>query len=183
MVITCQGGNYFKFQAGPLTLLVDPENQRSFKGAQIILNTAKPAPAGDGEASTEPLWIEHQGEYETKGVIIKGWSAGNDGKTERTVYRLNFDEVDIVLLGGIREELDPKIIHHLKGTQVVVAPAGGKPSLSQAAVAKIVKEINPSLIIPSLYKDIKPFLKEFRKTACETETKLVFKAKDLKPAA
>ena len=39
MVITYQGDNYFRFQSGDLTLLVDPTNQRAFKGAGVVLST------------------------------------------------------------------------------------------------------------------------------------------------
>ncbi|MEK7629936.1 MAG: MBL fold metallo-hydrolase [Patescibacteria group bacterium] len=183
MVITYQGENYFKFQAGSLTVLLDPTNQRSFKGAQVVLSTLKPALVATEEIDGEPIFIDHQGEYEIKGIEIRGFSAQNDGKTEKTIYLLKFDEIKIAVLGHLSKELDEKTITHLENAHIVIAPAGGKPYINTETVAKIIKEINPSIIIPSLFKDIKPFLKNFQKNSCETTEKIVVKAKDLKPGA
>ena len=72
MIITYQGGNYFKIQSGDFVLLVDPDNARSFKGASVVLNTLKPPLVAAPAESEGLVWIENQGEYEIKGTRISG---------------------------------------------------------------------------------------------------------------
>lgn len=182
MIITHHGGNYFKFQAGQLTLLIDPLDQRSFRGAQAVLNTTLPSHAEE-PAETPPAWISHAGEYEVQGIEIQGWSSGNDGKTERTVYRVVMDNIVVGILGHLTGELSEDALEGLSGVDILLVPAGGKPWIAEATAAKIARELEPSLVIPSLTKDPKVFLKAFGRTAPKTEEKLVVKKKDLAPGA
>lgn len=183
MIITHQGGNYFKIQSGDLAILVDPENQRSYRGTQIIVNTIKPALAEKPEegAEAQPVWIDNQGEYEVKGIRVQGWSTGFNPKTKRehTAYRVLFDEISIVILGALTDVVNPEIISELSDADIVIAPAGGAPYIAQQAIAKLIRQMEPGIVIPSLYKDVKPFLKELDQTDVKPEEKLVIKKKDI----
>jgi len=190
MIITYHGDNYFKFQSGETVILMDPTNQRSFKGATLVINTQKPsavAPDKVEETPTQnlPFFIDHQGEYEIKGVQINGLSTGYDEKEkkENTLYQIIFDEIKIACLGHLKNEPNPKLLAILKNIDILILPGGGKPFISEEQAAKIARQIAPSVIIPSLYKDIKKFLKEFDKTKLEPQDKLTIKKKDLKPEA
>ncbi len=184
MVITYQGENYFRFQSGDLTLLVDPTNQRAFKGASVVLCTTSPASSAPPEESGDeaPFWVDHPGEYEAKGIEIRGISTGNDGRADHTAYRVTMDEITIGLLGHLTADLDEPSRELLGGVDILILPAGGKPYLSEAAAAKIARELEPSLVIPSLTDDPRTFLKALGVTAAEEE-KLVLKKKDLAPGA
>ena len=182
MIITYNGENYFKCQSGASAILIDPTNQRAFKGADLILNTQKPAAVAE-EGKEGGFWIDHQGEYEIKGIQVQGWSVEGEGEKEKTLYRVEFDEIVFVVLGHITKEPDGKIQEYLKHADCLIVPAGGKPWLSPGAAAKLIRQLEPSIILPSLYEDIKPFLKEFSQDKCEPEEKFTFKKKDLKPAA
>ncbi|MEI6479575.1 MAG: MBL fold metallo-hydrolase [bacterium] len=185
MIITYQGGNYFKIQSGELAILIDPENQRSYRGTQIIVNTVKPTlverPEDSDDDSAQPVWIENQGEYEIKGIRIRGWSTGYDSKTKRetTAYRILFDDISIVILGHISETINPEIVSELTDADILIAPAGGSPYVSQQIISKLIRQMEPGIIIPSLYKDVKPFLKELDHPEAKPEDKLVIKKKDI----
>lgn len=177
MIITYHGENYFKLQSGNLTVLTDPTNLRSVKGADVILSTRKPGEIG---ASGDSVWIDRQGEYEIKNMRIRGWSAGGDRKYERTAYLLKMDEMKIAILGALEKELNQETIRPLKDCHIAIAPAGGKPCLDAGAAARMLKTMGSGVIIPSLFRDLKPFLREFKKTSCEPREKLVIKANDIK---
>ena len=188
MIITHQGGNYFKLQAGDISLLIDPDNQRSFKGSSLVINTKMPAavekPSTDkGGDENTILWIDHQGEYETRGIRVRGWSTGSVGATEHTAYRVSFDDIVIGILGHLGKELDQKTQSEFNGIDILILPAGGKPFVPQASAAKIVRQTEPGIVILSLYKDIKPFIKEFGRATPETQDKLTIKKKDIEPKA
>lgn len=183
MVITYQGGNYFKFEAGQKTLLIDPINHRSFKGALAILNTRKPSetepPTQEETAASPTVWIDHQGEYEVGGIRIVGWTTGQDDERVQTAYRFSMDDLEVVVLGHLREELTPTLITFFRGVDILIAPAEGKPFLQQSVVAKIARQIEPGVIIPSLFSDPKGFFKEFGKVERVPEEKFVVKKKDI----
>lgn len=185
MVITYQGGNYFRIQSGDYTILIDPENQRSFKGAQVVINTVKPAFAEQAEGDDAPIWIENQGEYEVGGVRILGYSTGwNAGaKCETTAYRIIFDEISIAIFGHLYSEMDSKIVSELSGADIVIAPGAGKPFLNESSVAKLIRQIEPGIIIPTLTENPKPLFKELGRSDVVAEERLVIKKKDIQEKA
>ncbi len=178
MIINYNGENYFKFQSGDLSILIDPTNQRSFRGTNLIINTIKPSETEPPE-DNEAFWIDHAGEYEIKGIKIQGWNGESEADTKKTIYKINFDEISIVVLGYLTKEPDVKIQEHLKNTDILIAPTGGKPWISQTSIAKTIRQLEPGIIIPSLFKDLNPFLREFAKEKCAPEEKLVIKKKDI----
>lgn len=181
MVITYHGDNYFKIQSGNFTILIDPTNQRSFKGANLILNTLKPAlvlPPNPTEENA-PFWIDHQGEYEIADALITGWNAGFSKDLERTIYKIDFDEIKIAVLGYLNKELDPKTQNLLGEIDIMILPAGGKPYLEETSAVKLIKNFEPAIIIPSLFKDLKGFVKNLNQNNCQPQEKLVIKKKDI----
>lgn len=182
MIITYHGDNYFKIQSGEQTVLIDPVNGRSFRGATVVLNTVSPA-STEAPKENECFWIEHQGEYEIGGIYIKGWSAGNEDETEKTIYRVDFDEISIVVLGHASKEPPQNLLEHLENPDVLILPVGGKPWISQSVAAKFVRQMEPGFVIPSLTADIKTFLKEMNQGTKQKEEKFVFKKKDVVPGA
>lgn len=183
MVITYNGENYFKIQSGDLVILVDPTDKRSLKGASFIINTLRPAyiepPQPEETQTASPVWIDHQGEYEVKGTFVRGWSNGlKDGK-EQTIYRILVDDVSIACLGHLTRELEPNLIGELGSPDIVIIPGGGKPYITETSAGKLLRQLEPSIIIPSLYKELKSFLKEMGGEAKKPEEKLVLKKKDL----
>lgn len=171
MIITYQGDNYFKLQAGATTVLIDPTNQRSFKGANLIINTLKPplAPVlGEGDV----VWIEHQGEYEAKGVAVRGWSNGLDKDKEKTIYRLTIDDLAIGVLGYSERMPSEDIQEYLADVDIILGPA--------AKAASWVKQLEPAIVIPALKgKELESYLKELGAKQCEEMEKLTVKKKDL----
>lgn len=182
MVINYYGGNYFKIQSGELAVLIDPENQRSYKGAALVINTIRPAIAEE-PAETTPVWIDHQGEYEAQGIRIEGRSIGEEDKKEKTVYRIDFDEIRIGILGHLTKDLGVQIQEMVKDCDVLIIPGGEKSYIGAAAAAKLIRQLEPSIVIPSFSENPKPLLKEMGQEKAATEEKFVFKKKDLTPKA
>ena len=84
-------------------------------------------------------------------------------------------------MGHLKEEPDFKMLEYLKGADCVFAPAHGKPWIPVPTVAKLIRQIEPKIIIPALFtNDIKPFLKEFpSKEKIDPQEKLNLKKKDI----
>lgn len=182
MVITYHGDNYFKIQSGSLTVLIDPTNQRSFRGANLVLNTVRPSQVlSPGDENV--FWVDHQGEYETAGIRVFGKTvAYEEGKNakEHTIYKVEIEGMSIAVLGYITGEPEPEVAPHLNAVDILITPASGKPLIPLKDLARFVRQVEPTLVIPSLYKKLDPFLKEFGEDKCKMEDKLVLKKKDVK---
>ena len=143
--------------------------------------------------------ISYPGEYEIKNVTVKGWSclpAGGlaDESTQkandkeqaanlRSVYLVEMDDFKIVLLGHLTDENEIKnALEYLEDADIVFIPAGGKPFIEALAAAKLIRQLKPGLIIPTLFddsRDLKSFLKEFGKNDAEPQEKLTITKKEL----
>ncbi len=183
MVITLNGGGYLKFQSGDRVMLVDPEDQRSFRGSLVVVSTEKPAKTPSLEGG--PFFIDNQGEYDAGGVRIEGRTVAHENESEKTAYRVSFDEMGIGILGPVKNEPDPKIIELLQDCDVLVVPGGDeKPFLSAEIAAKIIRQIEPGIVIPTTTKNPEELMKELgQENGAKMEGKLTIRKKDIAPKA
>jgi hypothetical protein len=191
MVITYQGGNYVKVTAGPLTFLVDPADERSFRGAKFALFTEQPSPllkSGDAAATLalrEPLIIHHPGEYEVEGIRITGYQTGASEGVAHIAYRVVMEDISLGFLGHLMELPDQKAVGEFADMDVLFIPGGGKPWLKESDAAKLVRQLEPGFVIPTLLtkKTCESFAKELGAKPSAAAEKLVIKKKDIVPKA
>ncbi|MEX1014430.1 MAG: MBL fold metallo-hydrolase [Candidatus Paceibacterota bacterium] len=178
MIITYNGDNYFKLQSGDKSILIDPTDKRSFKGSNLIINTVRPAVT---EPEDDIFWIDHQGEYEVEGIFVKGWQSDWDGEVEKTIYRVDFEEIKFAILGQLTKNPKPESLEGLDNIDIMIIPGGGEPYIEEGLASKVARQVEPALIIPSLFKkEPDVFLKELGKSNYEMEEKIVLKKKDLR---
>lgn len=183
MIITYNGENYFKLQSGDTTILIDPDNQRSFKGANLVINTVRPGLTDEPDIDEGIFWIDHQGEYEVGGVRVQGWqtSYDKDKDEEKTLYRVDFEDMRFAIMGHLTQDPNPEALEGLDNIDIMIIPGGGSPYLDEGKATKIARQVEPVLIIPSLFKkNVDSFLKELGKSKCEMEEKIVLRKKDLR---
>lgn len=188
MVITWYGKNCFKLQSGNLVVITDPfekENNLSpFRGrADIIIRTLTELPSKN-HFSTEAFEIDYAGEYEIKNVKVQGWSVSSgQAKILRTVYVLKIDELKIVLLGHLSDENEIKDFQEfLEGADIVFIPFGGEYCFGAGAAAKLIRQLKPCLVIPTLFNnlaELKPFFKELGQNDIVPLEKISVSKKDM----
>lgn len=176
MIITYQGDNYFKLQNGGTVVLINPANQRSFKGAALVLSTDFPATAGEPDAEDKTIAISHQGEFEVQDIQVRGWSWRQEKGIEKTIYRLIFEDLKIIVLGDLDEPLSGEIQNACQQADIVLGPNNGR-------ISKWVKNLEPALIVPAFDKpaDWQNFAKDFSHANDKPEEKITLKKKDLTP--
>lgn len=185
MVITYHGENYFKISSGDYSILVDPTNQRSYKGSSAVLFTEKNISSETPE-SAGTFVVDHAGEFEVGGISITGFQVEGDSKNLKTSYRIVFDDIIIAILGKIGVEPTSDFTEYLEGADIIIAPIGGKPYASISSISKFLRQIEPGIIIPALYsseKQLKEFYKEFGSESKVCDEKLVIKKKDIEEKA
>jgi L-ascorbate metabolism protein UlaG (beta-lactamase superfamily) len=194
MVITWHGEGCFKFQNGEISLLTDPPSEDSgilaprFK-TDVLLKTLTSWPNAKEEYNSDAVIIG-AGEYDVKGIKIKGAELAGESSPKffKTVYSIIWDQISIGILGHVSGELPPNIMADFEELDILIGPVGGEPFISQEKIAKLVKQLNPKIFIPSFYKipglkrksrDIKNFTDEFNGEVQKNQEKFVFKKKDL----
>jgi len=191
MDITSLGHSSFRIRGKSVTLVTDPY-ESSFVGlkfpkhvdADIVTVTHQHRDHNaTGQIEGSPFIISGPGEYEIKGVGVVGIATHHDAeKTQlNTVYHIVIDDINIVHLGDLGRMLTSEEVDELDGVDILFVPVGGKYTIDAATAAKVVAEIDPSVIIPMHYArpgltieglaPISEFLKEMGKESVVAQSK------------
>ena len=220
MVITYYGLSCFKIQSGDMVIAIDPFSKECgltpprFE-AQAVLSTHnhenhnnteslsnKSARLPDGKESI--FKITGPGEYEFKGILVRGIDSFHDAKGgkikgKNTIYIIEWEGMRLAHMGDYGEESLRSEVQEALGTpDILFMPVGGPASPSQGGgdtvdaetAAKFINEIEPRVIIPMHYKvsglktkldGVEVFMKEMGEKA-EAEDRFTVK-KNALPAA
>lgn len=91
--------------------------------------------------------ISGPGEYEVKGVSVRGLPAG-----ETTIMRVDVDDVRVATVGRLQRQLTEEEIDDLGRIDVLVVPVGGVDALGAGDATKLVNAIEPAIVIPVRYR-------------------------------
>jgi L-ascorbate metabolism protein UlaG (beta-lactamase superfamily) len=151
MELTYHGHSCVRLRGREMTVVIDPP-QTTLPGLAkgtlgIIVRT---------EGATDPVKLRHRegelqevcgpGEFEIGGVGILGLAAG-----ETTLMRVAVDDVRVVAAGRLRRQLTEDEIDSLGHVDVLVIPVGGGDALSAVDAAKLVKAVEPSIVVPARF--------------------------------
>lgn len=191
MILNWYGEGCLKAQTGGITLVTDPFDASvgltpPRGNIDVIVRTSVPlpipyrAPGGARE-------VVGPGEYEVRGVEISGFSAPGSGAALKTFFRIVAEEIRIGLVAFDREGGE-QVLDKLGELDLLIVPAGGAPFLSIQAVARLIKQINPKVVIPTFFKvpglkrkaaPLDAFLGELGQRESPPLEKAVLKRKDL----
>ncbi len=188
MVISYLGGQCFKISQGDLTLAFNPpskdsELKASKFGSDIVLISQNHEDFNGVENASfgerEPFVISGPGEYEVKGVAVRGFGSETSyggQKSINTIYSVSLDGMNLCFLGALptsaKQELDD--------IDILFVPIGDKGVLDYEKAHELAVQLEPKAIVPMQYDAaaLKSFLKEAGEDVKPVE-KLTVKRKDL----
>lgn len=198
MIITYQGLEFFKVQFGDTILAFNPISKDSkFKNGRFLADVALVTanhPDFNGIENLSysekyPFVISGPGEYEVKGVFIKGFASNsNYGDKERinTIYSVILEGMSLFFLGAVSEPNLKEAKEVIDGIDILFVPIGGKGVFEPSTAYKFAISLEPKIIIPMHYDNddsnksaLKIFLKEAGAEDVEHLDKLTLKKKDL----
>jgi len=205
MVISWYGHSCFKIQtsgssqtAGQVTIITDPFAKEvglvppRLQADIVTISHQHYDHNNTASVGGEPMVLNTPGEFEVKGIFIKGISSFHDAQAGQErgtniIFTFKTEEMTLCHLGDLgQEKLTAEQLEGLNGVDVLFVPVGGKYTLDAAAAALAVNQIEPKIVIPMHYKlknlkiplgSVDDFLKEVG--AGEVVEKLVLKKKDL----
>ena len=105
----------------------------------------------------EPRVVSRPGEYEIGGCLIIGVTTFHDaeGGVERgknTVYLIEIDDISICHLGDLGHRLTAEQVEEIDNVDVLLIPVGGVSTIDVSVAARVVRQLEPSIVIPMHYK-------------------------------
>jgi L-ascorbate metabolism protein UlaG (beta-lactamase superfamily) len=180
MVLNYFGNGCFRLQSGDTSILLNPENNRLKADVTLrtLIGAADPL-AGD-VAGADAATISFPGEYEIKEIEILGFPVAGESteKFVKTAYATYWDGMKFVFLGHLSKPMDAALMEEFLEPDVLILPTGGGHFLEPEVAAKIAKQLEARIVVPSFYKSPDAFLKALGKKAEKAE-KFVFKQKDI----
>lgn len=195
MEIQYFGGNCIKISSKKATVVID-DNIKALGGNDV----AKP---GDivlytgavGTPKDPKFVVARPGDYEIADVAVTGVPArahmDEEGKNLATMYRIVADDVRIAVVGHVHPDIAEDQLEALGIVDVLIIPVGGHGfTLDPVGALKVIKEVEPKIIIPTNYDDkkltyevpavsLEDALKGLAMEPKETTSKLKIKGADL----
>ena len=192
MIITYLGLQAFKIQpksndAGIIAF--NPFNSKlgikmpKLESDILVLSNNKSSNNDISRISNDPFLITSAGEYDIKGISIKGIDAYDVENNKNIIYKINIENISIVHLGDLKAKLSTKQLEEINAVDILIVPI----SNVEGKVTDIINQIEPRIIIPMNYKipdlnleleDISKFIKDVGLTPTY-EDKLKIVKKDL----
>lgn len=141
------------------------------------------------------LMLDGPGEYEVGDVSIVGIAARSHldeaGQRSATMFKLTTSELNVLVTGHIHPDLSEDQLERIGIVDILIIPVGGNGyTLDPVGALKVIKEIEPKLVIPTHYsekglnfpvpqQDLANALKELGMEPKESVAKLRIKPTDL----
>ncbi|MFZ1812397.1 MAG: MBL fold metallo-hydrolase [Candidatus Saccharimonadales bacterium] len=159
MELKYRGGNCIEIAVKKDTFIVD--GKLSSVGLKDITDkdAVYLATQPSFNAATEgSIVIDSPGEFEVRGVSVKGIAArrmiDSEGAKNTTIYALVVDGVRIVVVGHVHQPLTEDELEAIGLVDMAIVPVGGNGyTLDAHQAMKIVKQLEPKVVVPTHYQD------------------------------
>ena len=104
--------------------------------------------------------IDQPGEYEVSGISIYGIAArahiDEEGEQSMTMYKLMLEDMNVLIVGHAYPELNDDQLEAIGMIDVMFVPVGGNGyTLDGVGALKLIKKIEPKVVVPTHYEDPK----------------------------
>jgi len=155
----------------------------------VTISNSSPSHSNLRGLRGEPLVLEGPGEYEVGGVQLWGHAAklkaAEGSIAERnTVFVVEAEELRVAHLGGLGTPLNAAQEEEIGSVDVLIVPIGGGEVLDAAQAARIVRELEPKIVIPMHYQpkqgeELEAFVKAVGLEAPAPEARLTVQRRGL----
>ncbi len=169
MNISWFGQSCFRIEArstssGQVSILIDPFSKETglkppkIKDDIVMVTHEHRDHNNIEELSPESFLINTPGEYEKKGIAIRGISSYHDkleGKERglNTIYVIKAEDVAICHLGDLgQEKLTENQVDDIGDIDILLVPVGGNYTINYKEAVGVISQIEPKIIIPMHYK-------------------------------
>lgn len=158
MELQYYGANCVRITTKKASLLID-DNLKQLglkdpaKPTDVVINTHKIDVQEDVK-----MVLDMPGEYEISGVSITGIGArahmDEANKKTAVIYKIEADELKLVVLGHVYPDLNDDQLEQIGMVDILIVPVGNSGyTLDGVGALKVIKKIEPKIVIPTHYAD------------------------------
>ncbi|MBU2542979.1 MBL fold metallo-hydrolase [Patescibacteria group bacterium] len=168
MIITYHGHSSFKLKGKAGTVITDPFHHYvgfEFSSVSADIVTVSHTHQDHSQVSSvsgtarrkNPFIIDTPGEYEVGGVSVFGVKTYHDENqgVERgpnTVFTILLDDMRVCHLGDLGHELTAEQVTKIGMVDILLCPVGGVFTIDPKTAVKVIKTLEPSIVIPMHFK-------------------------------
>ncbi len=204
MKITWAGQSCFQIaisngKESSANIVIDPFSDIGLKEprfeADILLSSHNHSDHNNLKAiKGDPFVIDGSGEYEVKGVFIRGIDSFHDDKEgkergKNTIYTIDSEDMRLCHLGDLgQKHLTDDQLEKIGNIDILMIPVGGVYTIDSSDAQKIIGQIEPKIVIPMHYEleglkvkldNVSKFLKAMGKNSVEAQEKFTVKSSAL----
>lgn len=171
MEIRYLGHSAFEFKGKSASLITDPFDPEMLgiswpKNTSATIVTVSHQHKDHNRADLvegTPLVIDLPGEYEKSGIRINGFESFHDSSSgsERginTIFHIEYEGLTIVHCGDLGHQIDDDTLELIGTVDILCVPVGGHFTIGPEEAVKVVRAIDPRIIIPMHFNE--PRLKQ-----------------------
>ena len=142
-----------------------------------------------GINGANPLMIDMPGEFEKLGVRIFGFQSFHDKtqgseRGENIMYKFESEGISVLHCGDLGVIPDESFLETIGEVDILMVPVGGIYTLDADEAVSLVKKIEPTIVIPSVYSESKltavsEFTKKFGLDNAVPLPKLFYKKEEI----
>ncbi len=168
MIINWYGQSCFKITSSQnknsqVNIVIDPFTEKiglkvaKLKGDILLITHYHYDHNNVKAVSGNPFIIDGPGEYEVKGVYVRGIDSFHDtssGKErgKNVIYTIEAEDLKICHLGDFgQKDFAPEQIDKIGQVDILMIPIGGTYTISSKEAVKVMSQIEPNIIIPMHY--------------------------------
>lgn len=161
MNISWYGYRCIRIEAKEGSVLVDPFDPKeiglrgpAIKDDLVLVSAFAPGKAVLERINDEAFVVSGPGEYERKGIAVRGIQSWADSQQGRelglsTIYCIVAEELSVCHLGATgQDKLTDEQLEAIGDPDVLIIPVGRQSALDAKAAAEIATQIEPKIIIP-----------------------------------
>lgn len=164
MNISWYGHSCFRLETKDVSILIDPFSKEiglrppKIKDDLVLVTHGHYDHNNLEDLNPEAFVIDTPGEYEKKGVAVRGILSYHDkvGGKERglnTIYVIKAEELTICHLGDLgQEKLDEAQVEEIGDVDILMIPVGGTYTINYKEAIGVIGQIEPKIIIPMHYR-------------------------------
>lgn len=139
------------------TLVTDPfENEtsirfpRTIEADLLVLSHQDRKRFNVGAVQGAPFIISDPGEYEAKGVFVRGIqdSLVEEGRERPVIYRITTEDMTLAFLGHIARKPTDAELEEMERIDILLLPVGGGDGLDAKTANELITLIEPRIVIP-----------------------------------
>ena len=163
MSITWYGHSCFRLESKDTSLLIDPFSSEiglrppKIKDNIVLVSHQHYDHNNIDQMPEESFLIKGPGEYEVKGVFIKGIQSFHDKSQgqERglnTIYVIKMEDMVLAHLGDFGEgRLSEEQVEKIGDIDILMIPVGGVYTINYKEAVEAINQIEPKIVIPMHY--------------------------------